>query len=80
MLVEGKVAFHLTTAAGQWKSIPKGLADVSFCPSGWYEDSVFHVNGFGFPPTEPSSATRSVDQRGGDKTHSGSDATKHLLH
>uniref|UniRef100_A0A3B4GNB9 DNA polymerase epsilon subunit n=1 Tax=Pundamilia nyererei TaxID=303518 RepID=A0A3B4GNB9_9CICH len=24
----------------------------------WYEDSVFHVNGFGFPPTEPSSATR----------------------
>lgn len=31
-----------------------------FCiyPAGWYEDSVFHVNGFGFPPTEPSSATR----------------------
>uniref|UniRef100_H2MC41 DNA polymerase epsilon subunit n=1 Tax=Oryzias latipes TaxID=8090 RepID=H2MC41_ORYLA len=26
---------------------------------GWYEDSVLHVNGFGFPPTEPSSATRS---------------------
>uniref|UniRef100_A0A3B3YGF5 DNA polymerase epsilon subunit n=1 Tax=Poecilia mexicana TaxID=48701 RepID=A0A3B3YGF5_9TELE len=25
---------------------------------GWYEDSVFHVNGFGFPPTESSSATR----------------------
>uniref|UniRef100_A0A671V478 DNA polymerase epsilon subunit n=1 Tax=Sparus aurata TaxID=8175 RepID=A0A671V478_SPAAU len=25
---------------------------------GWYEDSVFHVNGFGFPPTEPSSSTR----------------------
>uniref|UniRef100_A0A4W6EPJ1 DNA polymerase epsilon subunit n=1 Tax=Lates calcarifer TaxID=8187 RepID=A0A4W6EPJ1_LATCA len=25
---------------------------------GWYEDSVFHVNGFGFPPTEPSLATR----------------------
>uniref|UniRef100_A0A7N8WSE5 DNA polymerase II subunit 2 n=1 Tax=Mastacembelus armatus TaxID=205130 RepID=A0A7N8WSE5_9TELE len=25
---------------------------------GWYEDSVFHVSGFGFPPTEPSSATR----------------------
>uniref|UniRef100_A0A673CAM6 DNA polymerase epsilon subunit n=1 Tax=Sphaeramia orbicularis TaxID=375764 RepID=A0A673CAM6_9TELE len=25
---------------------------------GWYEDSVFHVNGFGFPPTEPSSGTR----------------------
>lgn len=30
---------------------------------GWYEDSVFHVNGFGFPPTEPSSSTRSVDER-----------------
>ncbi|XP_068608394.1 DNA polymerase epsilon subunit 2 [Brachionichthys hirsutus] len=25
---------------------------------GWYDDSVFHVNGFGFPPTEPSSSTR----------------------
>uniref|UniRef100_A0A673JN69 DNA polymerase epsilon subunit n=1 Tax=Sinocyclocheilus rhinocerous TaxID=307959 RepID=A0A673JN69_9TELE len=25
---------------------------------GWYEDSVFHVNAFGFPPTEPSSFTR----------------------
>uniref|UniRef100_A0A3Q3JZ54 DNA polymerase II subunit 2 n=1 Tax=Monopterus albus TaxID=43700 RepID=A0A3Q3JZ54_MONAL len=25
---------------------------------GWYEESVLHVNGFGFPPTEPSSATR----------------------
>ncbi|XP_056401308.1 DNA polymerase epsilon subunit 2 [Hyla sarda] len=25
---------------------------------GWYEDKVFHVNAFGFPPTEPSSTTR----------------------
>ncbi|KAK1160687.1 DNA polymerase epsilon subunit 2-like [Acipenser oxyrinchus oxyrinchus] len=25
---------------------------------GWYEDAVFHVNAFGFPPTEPSSKTR----------------------
>ncbi|KAL2099287.1 hypothetical protein ACEWY4_005767 [Coilia grayii] len=25
---------------------------------GWYEDSVFHVNAFGFPPTEPSATTR----------------------
>ncbi|XP_072545936.1 DNA polymerase epsilon subunit 2 [Salminus brasiliensis] len=25
---------------------------------GWYEDSVFHVNAFGFPPIEPSSTTR----------------------
>lgn len=25
---------------------------------GWYEDSVFHVSAFGFPPTEPSSFTR----------------------
>lgn len=32
----------------------------AICPAGWYEDSVFHVNGFGFPPTEPSSATRFV--------------------
>lgn len=32
----------------------------AICPAGWYEDSVFHVNGFGFPPTEPSSATRLV--------------------
>uniref|UniRef100_A0A8B9LBR7 DNA polymerase epsilon subunit n=1 Tax=Astyanax mexicanus TaxID=7994 RepID=A0A8B9LBR7_ASTMX len=25
---------------------------------GWYEDSVFHVNAFGFPPIEPSTTTR----------------------
>ncbi|XP_030070184.1 DNA polymerase epsilon subunit 2 [Microcaecilia unicolor] len=25
---------------------------------GWYEDQIFHVNAFGFPPTEPSSTTR----------------------
>uniref|UniRef100_A0A452TPC1 DNA polymerase II subunit 2 n=1 Tax=Ursus maritimus TaxID=29073 RepID=A0A452TPC1_URSMA len=24
----------------------------------WFEDGVFHVNAFGFPPTEPSSTTR----------------------
>ncbi|KAI4583559.1 hypothetical protein MJG53_020723, partial [Ovis ammon polii x Ovis aries] len=28
------------------------------CFSGWFEDQVFHVNAFGFPPTEPSSTTR----------------------
>ncbi|GAB1607932.1 DNA polymerase epsilon subunit 2-like [Argonauta hians] len=26
---------------------------------GWYEDSVFHVTAFGFPPPEPASVTRS---------------------
>ncbi|XP_034289221.1 DNA polymerase epsilon subunit 2 [Pantherophis guttatus] len=25
---------------------------------GWYEDEVFHVTAFGFPPTEPSATTR----------------------
>ncbi|CAJ0953394.1 unnamed protein product [Ranitomeya imitator] len=25
---------------------------------GWYEDKVFHINAFGFPPTEPSNTTR----------------------
>ncbi|KAK2181720.1 hypothetical protein NP493_385g04054 [Ridgeia piscesae] len=25
---------------------------------GWYEDEVFHVNAFGFPPPEPASTTR----------------------
>ncbi|NWW41363.1 DPOE2 polymerase, partial [Panurus biarmicus] len=25
---------------------------------GWYEDEVFHVNAFGFPPIEPSATTR----------------------
>lgn len=30
----------------------------SFLLSGWFEDQVFHVNAFGFPPTEPSSTTR----------------------
>ncbi|NXY36448.1 DPOE2 polymerase, partial [Pomatorhinus ruficollis] len=33
-----------------------------FCCSkpflGWYEDEVFHVNAFGFPPTEPAATTR----------------------
>ncbi|NWH40692.1 DPOE2 polymerase, partial [Chloropsis hardwickii] len=38
---------------------------ISFCCDGraggiscWYEDEVFHVNAFGFPPTEPSATTR----------------------
>lgn len=35
---------------------------LTVCFLGWYEDSVFHVNGFGFPPTEPSSATRSEEE------------------
>ncbi|XP_029650945.1 DNA polymerase epsilon subunit 2-like [Octopus sinensis] len=26
---------------------------------GWYEDSIFHVTAFGFPPPEPASVTRS---------------------
>ncbi|XP_033106348.1 DNA polymerase epsilon subunit 2-like [Anneissia japonica] len=26
---------------------------------GWYEDEVFHINAFGFPPAEPSDITRS---------------------
>lgn len=26
---------------------------------GWYEDEVFHVNAFGFPPPEPAKVTRS---------------------
>lgn len=25
---------------------------------GWYEDKIFHINAFGFPPTEPSNTTR----------------------
>ncbi|CAH2328320.1 DNA polymerase epsilon subunit 2 [Pelobates cultripes] len=25
---------------------------------GWYEDKIFHINAFGFPPTEPASTTR----------------------
>lgn len=25
---------------------------------GWYEDEVFHVNAFGFPPPEPAKTTR----------------------
>lgn len=36
---------------------------LTVCFLGWYEDSVFHVNGFGFPPTEPSSATRSEEEQ-----------------
>ncbi|KAM4543263.1 DNA polymerase epsilon subunit 2 isoform 2-T2 [Odontesthes bonariensis] len=47
---------------------------------GWYEDSVFHVNGFGFPPTEPSSATRAyygnINFFGGPSTTSVKASTK----
>lgn len=53
---------------GNGNKFTKGVADVSIHLSGWYEDSVFHVNGFGFPPTEPSSATRSVDRKDSEKT------------
>ncbi|PWA22562.1 hypothetical protein CCH79_00015177, partial [Gambusia affinis] len=54
-LKEGK--FYLEDPSGTFHS---GLYTEScfVLAEGWYEDSVFHVNGFGFPPTEPSSATR----------------------
>uniref|UniRef100_A0A7N6FET6 DNA polymerase epsilon subunit n=1 Tax=Anabas testudineus TaxID=64144 RepID=A0A7N6FET6_ANATE len=48
---EGK--FYLEDPSGTIQ-----LDITALCHLGWYEDSVFHVNGFGFPPTEPSSATR----------------------
>nr|XP_055027510.1 DNA polymerase epsilon subunit 2 isoform X2 [Misgurnus anguillicaudatus] len=47
---------------------------------GWYEDSVFHVNAFGFPPTEPSSFTRAyygnVNFFGGPSTTAVKTSTK----
>uniref|UniRef100_A0A4W6EKA8 DNA polymerase epsilon subunit n=1 Tax=Lates calcarifer TaxID=8187 RepID=A0A4W6EKA8_LATCA len=60
-LKEGK--FYLEDPSGtvqldMSKAISFNLLCFAFCPVGWYEDSVFHVNGFGFPPTEPSLATR----------------------
>ncbi|KAI2654017.1 DNA polymerase epsilon subunit 2 [Labeo rohita] len=54
-LKEGK--FYLEDLSGTFHS---GLYTEScfVLAEGWYEDSVFHVNAFGFPPTEPSSFTR----------------------
>ncbi|KAJ6654017.1 hypothetical protein lerEdw1_007526 [Lerista edwardsae] len=36
--------------------LTEGTANFYFL--GWYEDEVFHVDAFGFPPTEPSAITR----------------------
>ncbi|XP_046874352.1 DNA polymerase epsilon subunit 2 isoform X2 [Hypomesus transpacificus] len=45
------ISFHCPSV-GEW------VEDDETIQEGWYEDSVFHVNAFGFPPTEPSSTTR----------------------
>ncbi|MGH0178583.1 UNVERIFIED_CONTAM: hypothetical protein FKN15_078047 [Acipenser sinensis] len=42
---------------GNFSSAPYGRNHIQAL-KGWYEDAVFHVNAFGFPPTEPSSTTR----------------------
>ncbi|XP_053488734.1 DNA polymerase epsilon subunit 2 [Ictalurus furcatus] len=48
---------HLNISKAQFHS---GLYTESgfVLAEGWYEDSVFHVSAFGFPPIEPSSTTR----------------------
>lgn len=57
-----RYCYYLTCKELFKKELQSGLHQILlwFCIylAGWYEDSVFHVNGFGFPPTEPSSATR----------------------
>eukprot|EP00057_Strongylocentrotus_purpuratus_P034860 XP_796825.2 PREDICTED: DNA polymerase epsilon subunit 2 [Strongylocentrotus purpuratus] len=64
-LKEGK--FHLEDPTG---AVQLDLAKAQFhtglftencfvLAEGWYEDEVFHVNGFGFPPAEPADTTRS---------------------
>ncbi|CAB1330589.1 unnamed protein product [Coregonus sp. 'balchen'] len=52
-LKEGK--FYLEDPSG---TVQLNLSKAISFHCGWYEDSVFHVNAFGFPPTEPSSTTR----------------------
>ncbi|GAB5572834.1 DNA polymerase epsilon subunit 2 isoform X1 [Prionailurus iriomotensis] len=37
---------------------PTGTVQLDISKASWFEDQVFHVNAFGFPPTEPSSTTR----------------------
>ncbi|KAG7269485.1 hypothetical protein CRUP_009998 [Coryphaenoides rupestris] len=54
-LKEGKYFLEDLTGTIQL-DMTKG--NILFFPCRWYEDSVFHVNAFGFPPTEPSSTTR----------------------
>ncbi len=52
-----KVSLFLLSAAPLFPSLD--LYNHMICAfTGWYEDWVFHVNAFGFPPTEPSSFTR----------------------
>lgn len=62
MLAEGELAsrYCYTSLPAKSTTISPRAHIIMVCiyPTGWYEDSVFHVNGFGFPPTEPSSATR----------------------
>ncbi|XP_064421022.1 DNA polymerase epsilon subunit 2 [Latimeria chalumnae] len=64
-LKEGKYFLEDTTGAVQLDlskaQFHSGLYTEScfVLAEGWYEDGLFHVNAFGFPPTEPSSTTRS---------------------
>ncbi|KAL4238277.1 DNA polymerase epsilon subunit 2 [Mactra antiquata] len=60
----GVVQIDLSKAVSFIKSCP--LSPCLFTENcfvlaeGWYEDELFHVNAFGFPPPEPARTTRSV--------------------
>ncbi|XP_053240512.1 DNA polymerase epsilon subunit 2 isoform X3 [Podarcis raffonei] len=63
-LKEGKFFLEDPTGVVQldiiWYQFHSGLYTEScfVLTEGWYEDEIFHVNAFGFPPTEPSTTTR----------------------
>ncbi|NXD70707.1 DPOE2 polymerase, partial [Eolophus roseicapillus] len=56
----GVVQLDLSKAISFFGDFHSGLYTEScfVLAEGWYEDEVFHVNAFGFPPTEPSANTR----------------------
>ncbi|NWY45742.1 DPOE2 polymerase, partial [Sylvia atricapilla] len=52
------ISFCCDGRAGGISCRPAGVILLFQTLLGWYEDEVFHVNAFGFPPTEPSATTR----------------------
>ncbi|NWH63494.1 DPOE2 polymerase, partial [Geococcyx californianus] len=56
----GVVQLDLSKAISFFGDFHSGLYTEScfVLAEGWYEDEVFHVNAFGFPPTEPGATTR----------------------
>uniref|UniRef100_A0A3B3QQ45 DNA polymerase epsilon subunit n=1 Tax=Paramormyrops kingsleyae TaxID=1676925 RepID=A0A3B3QQ45_9TELE len=57
-LKEGKFFLEDPSGTVQLNLSKSGLTPPCLVSLGWYDDSIFHVNAFGFPPTESSTITR----------------------